>query len=72
MKSQAIQNVNTKNKNIKKSAYIQYALKVNGFSLTDIARDLKITPQAVWRVVAGLSNSSRVEEWLNQHIEVNY
>lgn len=72
MKSQSIRNVNPKTKNIKKSACIQYYLKVRGFSLSDIARDLEITPQAVWNVVTGLSNSRRVDEWLKNHIDLNF
>ena len=71
MKPQFIKNVNTNNKSVKKSAYIQYNLKVNGFSLSDIARDLCISPQAVWRVVSGLSTSKRVNEWIKLKIGID-
>ena len=44
---------------------LKYLLEKKGYSLTDIARQLDITPQTVFRVVRGLQASRRVKS----HIE---
>lgn len=64
MTSHMIKKRNSKVKNVKRAAYIKYQLYRNGFRLSDIANDLKISNAAVYRSIYGLSTVYRVDEWL--------
>lgn len=55
---------NSNIRNVKRAAFIKYKLSCNGFRMGDIAEDLNITPQAVYRSINGLSKITRVDEWL--------
>lgn len=58
-------------KDIKRAAYIKYVLQLNGYCINDIAKDLGVTHSAVSRAIYGQSKVSRVETWLNEHIEIS-
>ncbi len=39
---------------------IKYLLEKKGYSLSDVGRELEVTPQAVWQVIWGLDASQRI------------
>lgn len=51
---------------------IEYAMGVAGLRQTDVARALKVTPQAVHRVISGKSRSQRVQRYLCRRLGVPY
>lgn len=53
-------------KNVKRATYIKYLLKCSGFSVSDIAKDLDISIQSVYRYFNGTMKSSRIENYLRQ------
>lgn len=57
-----------KKRNVTEIAFIQYQLKKNGYTQREIAKDLGITPMAVWRSINGLSKITRVDEWLRDNL----
>lgn len=59
---------NSKVKNVKRAAFIKYKLYSNGFSLSDIAKDLHISNAAVFRSINELSKVTRVDEWLHENL----
>lgn len=61
---------NKKVKNVKKSAYIHYQLKIKGMNFQTIADDLHMSHAAVLRSVGGLSKISRVDEWLKLNLGI--
>ena len=58
------------NRNIERTAYIIYLLKLKGITQQDIAEELGITRQAVNRVILGKANSKRICNWLDKNIGV--
>lgn len=55
---------NSNIRDVKRVAFIKYKLNCIGLKLVDVARDLGISRQAVYRSINGLSKISRVDEWL--------
>jgi DNA-directed RNA polymerase specialized sigma subunit len=72
MTSQHDKKVNRKQRNVTKSAYIQYRLKLKGMNLKAIAEELNISLVAVSRAVSDLSKIKRVDEWLKNNLELEY
>jgi len=57
-------------KNVNEAAYIKYMLQIKGFCIKDIADDLKISHTAASRAIYGQSKISRVNQWLQEHLEL--
>lgn len=70
MTSKKRKKINKNVKNVKKAAYIKYLLQLNGYCINDIAKDLKITHTAASRAIYGQSKISKVENWLQAHLEL--
>ncbi len=45
---------------------IKYLLEKKGYSLSDVARDLRVTPQAVQKIIWGDGTSQRVIEYIEK------
>ena len=55
-------------KNVTKVAFIQYQLKIRGYTQRDIAKSLAISEQAVSMAIYGQSKIPRVDEWLYENL----
>jgi hypothetical protein len=51
---------------------IRMASLAAGENMSDWARELDVTPQAIYRVVDGLSNSRRVREFIESRLNVSF
>ena len=45
---------------------LQYLLKKKGFSLSDVARQIEVTPQIIFHVVNGIKKSQRVIQYIEK------
>lgn len=70
MKPQSNKKHNKPKRNIKRRAKIIYLLNLKGISQKDIASELKISNQAINRVIGGLSKSQKVDTWLKENLGV--
>lgn len=64
-------NSNRQKRSIQDIAYIQYLIKKNGFTQTNIAHELNISAEAVTRSIQGLSTIKKVDNWLKENINLD-
>lgn len=72
MKTQKVQKKNMLKPNLYKAALIQFELKKRGWKQTKIAQELGITDSAVYRCVHGVSKSQKVDNWIENNLELKF
>ena len=49
---------------------IKYLLEKKGYSLSDVARDLEISPQAVWNYAWGFGSSQKIASHIERLLDM--